>query len=121
MGGNDKDCIVVEHDIIEKQQLQTSSAINDGLFSEDDSLFNLNEQNYTDATLESQEDPKLVGHEASSDYRVWDTILSTKLTNISHTVQQVSTHVSQSPPDFQLYISSLVIKDNLADHSRLST
>ena len=78
---------MVEHDIIEEQQLQTFSAINNRLFSEDDSFFNPNEQKNTDAALESQEDWKLVGHEASSDYAVWDTILSTKLSNTSHTAQ----------------------------------
>ncbi len=85
--GDNEDHIAVEHYIIEEQQLQTFSAINNRLFSEDDSLFNPNKQKNTDAALESQEDQKLVGHEASSDYAVWDTILSAKLSNTSHMVQ----------------------------------
>src|SRR5260221_13137813 len=85
--GDDKDRIAVEHDIIEEQQLQTFSAINNRLFSEDDSLFNPNEQKNTDTALESQEDRKLVRHKASSDYVVWDTILSAKLSNTSHMAQ----------------------------------
>ncbi len=36
--GDDEDHIAVEHDIIEERQLQTFSAINNGLFSEDEIL-----------------------------------------------------------------------------------
>ena len=50
--GDDEDHIVVEHDIIKERQLQTFSAINNGLFSKDDSLFNPNEQKDTDTACQ---------------------------------------------------------------------
>lgn len=95
----DEDRIVVEREIAQERQLETFSAINNEFFNKDDSFLDPNHQKSTDAVLESQEDLKLVAHQASPDYGVWDTILSAKLTTISDTFQRVSIHFYRSPPD----------------------